>query len=43
MFWSHYGANKNRKLVENAGFKILLNEIDNSGNENHQILIATLE
>jgi cyclopropane fatty-acyl-phospholipid synthase-like methyltransferase len=40
MFWSHYGADKNRELIENAGFKINLNEIDGSGNEKHQIIIA---
>ncbi len=43
MFWSHYGAEKNRKLVENAGFAVLLDEIDNSGGEKHQIILAKLD
>lgn len=40
MFWSHYGAEKNTEIVENAGFKILLDEIDTGGDEKHQIIIA---
>lgn len=43
MFWSHFGAKKNRELAEKAGFKILLDEIDTSGNEKHQILIGKLK
>ncbi len=42
MSWSHYGAAKNTELVEKAGFKIILNEIDTSGNEKHQIILATI-
>ncbi len=30
------------KLVEKVGFKIVLNKIDSSGNEKHQILIVTI-
>ncbi|MFV1981439.1 MAG: trans-aconitate 2-methyltransferase [Rhodothermia bacterium] len=40
MRWSHYGAEKNRKLVESAGFEVLQDEIDDSGNERHQVLLA---
>lgn len=40
MYWSHYGSEANAKLVEDAGFKIILNEIDESGGEKHQIIIA---
>ncbi len=40
MHWSHFGANRNVKMVENAGFRVHLNEIDRSGNEAHQIIIA---
>ncbi|QQG43588.1 MAG: class I SAM-dependent methyltransferase [Candidatus Daviesbacteria bacterium] len=40
MWWSHYGAEKNKEIVENAGFKILLDEIDIGGNERHQIILA---
>ena len=42
MFWSHYGADKNTELVEAAGFKIVLNEIDGNEQEKHQIIIARL-
>lgn len=40
MSWSHYGKEKNRQLVEEAGFEVLLDEIDESGGEKHQIIIA---
>lgn len=40
MRWSHYGAEKNRELVEAAGFEILSDEIDDSGEERHQVLLA---
>jgi cyclopropane fatty-acyl-phospholipid synthase-like methyltransferase len=42
MFWSHFGAEKNTELVKAAGFEIVLNEIDTSGGEKHQIIIAKL-
>jgi cyclopropane fatty-acyl-phospholipid synthase-like methyltransferase len=41
-FWNHYGAEKNSELLESAGFKIYLSEIDGSANEKHQIILATL-
>ncbi len=40
MFWSHYGAKENRMLLEKAGFKVLLDEIDETGREKHQVLLA---
>lgn len=40
MFWSHFGKEKNRKMIEEAGFKILLDEIDTSGGEKHQVILA---
>jgi ubiquinone/menaquinone biosynthesis C-methylase UbiE len=40
MFWSHYGAEKNKNLVKTAGFKVMLDEIDTSGQEKHQILLG---
>jgi hypothetical protein len=40
MHWSHYGSEANRKLIESSGFRILLDEIDTSGEENHQVVIA---
>ncbi len=42
MFWSHYGADKNTELVEKTGFEVITNEIDGSGNEKHQIILAQL-
>lgn len=43
MYWSHFGAETNRKLVENAGFRVVVDEIDTSADEAHQIIIATLK
>lgn len=40
MSWSHFGKEKNRQLVEEAGFEILLDEIDTSGGEKHQVILA---
>jgi cyclopropane fatty-acyl-phospholipid synthase-like methyltransferase len=40
MFWSHYDARKNRELVENAEFEVLLDEIDTAGGERHQVILA---
>ena len=40
MSWSHFGKEKNRQLVEEAGFEILLDEIDDSGEEKHQVILA---
>lgn len=41
MWSSQYGTVKNRKLVEAAGFSILTDEIDTSGGERHQVIIAS--
>jgi SAM-dependent methyltransferase len=40
MYWSHYGRNENRALIEAAGFEVLLDEIDSSADERHQIVPA---
>jgi cyclopropane fatty-acyl-phospholipid synthase-like methyltransferase len=40
MAWSHFGALENRRLVERAGFAVELDEIDESGGERHQIILA---
>lgn len=40
MFWSHYESKKNIKLIKQAGFEILVDEIDKSGNEQHQVILA---
>ena len=40
MYWSHFGSATNVELVEQAGMKVLLSEIDHSGDERHQVIIA---
>jgi len=40
MWSSQYGTAKNRQLVESSGFKILMDELDTSGGERHQIILA---
>lgn len=40
MWWSQWGPVKNREIVVKAGFEIIIDEIDHSGSENHQILLA---
>ncbi len=40
MWVSQYGTIKNKMLVEKAGFKIVFSEMDSSGGEHHQILMA---
>lgn len=42
MYWSHYDSEKNREMVEKAGFKVLFNEITPTG-EKHQVIIAHLD
>ena len=40
MLWSHYGSERNVRLVESAGFSILRDEIDRSSGESHQVILA---
>ncbi len=40
MWSSHYAPAKNFQLVTQAGFQIRLDEIDSSGREKHQIILA---
>mgnify|MGYP001615104394 CR=1 FL=1 len=40
MWSSQYGTVKNKKLVEAAGFSIITDELDMSGGERHQVLLA---
>jgi ubiquinone/menaquinone biosynthesis C-methylase UbiE len=40
MWSSQFGTAKNRTLVESAGFVIIVDELDNSGGERHQIILA---
>jgi cyclopropane fatty-acyl-phospholipid synthase-like methyltransferase len=40
MWSSHYGLEKNKELVREAGFEILFEDVDKRANEKHQIIIA---
>jgi len=40
MYWSQYEPAVNRKIIKQAGFKILLDEIDTSSGEKHQMILA---
>jgi len=40
MYWSQYGPEKNREIIKRAGFEITLDEIDLSGGEKHQVILA---
>jgi cyclopropane fatty-acyl-phospholipid synthase-like methyltransferase len=40
MWWSHYGAKKNRQTVESTGFDVISDEIDLSHGERHQVIFA---
>lgn len=40
MWSSQFGPSKNRDLLVDAGFESILDEIDRSNNEEHQIIIA---
>lgn len=40
MFWSHYGREKNIEIVKSAGFKIIYEMVDTSGNERHLVIFA---
>lgn len=40
MWASQYGTERNRRMVEAARFKVILDEIDASGGERHQIILG---
>lgn len=40
MYWSHYGAEKNQELTEEAGFEIIFSEVDDAGGEKHLVILA---
>lgn len=40
MHWSHFGKDKNIQIVKDAGFRIILDEIDETGGEKHQVILA---
>lgn len=40
MYWSHYGAEKNKELIKKADFKIIFSEIDDAGGEKHLVILA---
>ena len=41
MYWSQYGPDKNREIIQKAGFEIILEETDATGTEKHQVILAT--
>jgi cyclopropane fatty-acyl-phospholipid synthase-like methyltransferase len=43
MFWSHYDSVTNRRLIEEAGFTIMFDEIDRQADERHQVVMAELK
>jgi hypothetical protein len=43
MYWSHLDPAANRALVEAAGLKVLLDDIDTSAGERHQVILAVQE
>ena len=40
MYFSHYGVEKNREIIEKSGFEIILDEIDTSLEERHQVILS---
>ena len=40
MWASQYGTAKNRAMVETAGFDVILDEVDTSGGERHQVIMG---
>jgi hypothetical protein len=40
MWWSNYGSTKNCEIIKAAGFELLLDTIDTSANEEHQVVMA---
>lgn len=40
MYWSHYGLERNREIVQEAGFEVIFDEIDKSGGERHQVILS---
>ena len=40
MYWSHYGAEKNKELIEEGGFEVVFSEVDDAGGEKHLVVLA---
>jgi cyclopropane fatty-acyl-phospholipid synthase-like methyltransferase len=40
MFWSHYGRERNLQLIREAGFTVLSEAIESSGDERHLVVSA---
>jgi len=40
MYWSHYGSEQSREIIEEAGFEVIIDEIDASGEESYHIILA---
>lgn len=41
MYFSHFGPEKNRGIIEKSGFEVILDEIDTSIGEQHQVILAS--
>src|SRR3989344_6830641 len=40
MYWSHYGTEENKKIIQEAGFQLIFDGLDESGGEKHQVILA---
>ena len=40
MYWSHYGPEQSREIIEEAGFEVIIDEIDAGGEEKCQYFLA---
>ena len=40
MYWSHYEPEKNLEIIRTAGFEVILNEVDASRKDRHQVIMA---
>lgn len=40
MYWSHYGPEQNREIIEEAGFEVIIDEIDTGGEESYHVILA---
>ncbi|MFC1991354.1 class I SAM-dependent methyltransferase [Chloroflexota bacterium] len=40
MYFSHYGPEKNKEIIERAGFEVIFDKIDAIRGEEHQVILA---
>lgn len=43
MAWSHYDRKRNRQMLETAGFRVIFDEVDSSGDERYNVLLAQID